>query len=463
MRCLAAKCNTMAKKYSRTFWIVFWGCSTLFLVGWYIYWEGRNHGVGSVVSNVISYFPFDENQKKEYQAVSMVADYLMQRDGQQKTIMVLFQNNLELRPGGGFIGAFGIVKVLDGKVLSLETHDLSNFDGRIPDTVEPPYPMRQTLAIKSWKLRDSNYSPDFATNARKAEEFYHMGNGQERFDAVIGLTTNVLTSMLKVTGPIQIEGYPGTYDSENAIISLEYQVEKAFEQQGIAREDRKSIMSELAKEIEGRIASLSLSKKIDLAKVLLADLNSKDIQLYFANENMQRFVERSGWAGKVDQSQANDYLMVVDANLGAFKSDYYVQRSLEYTVDFSQGKPLVHLVITYKHTAEKKDWMTKDYLTYVRVYAPKGSWLGNTKNFENVQFADEFSKRVFGAIVKVPLGQEKIVELNYTLPDTITEQDYALLIQKQAGITNEPVAVHIIGSGGEKRDYSYAMNGDLSI
>jgi hypothetical protein len=393
----------------------------------------------------------------------MVADYLLKKDGKQKTILVLFQNNLELRPGGGFIGAFGVVKTLDGKVISIETHDLANFDARIPDTVAPPYPMRETLAVKSWKLRDSNYSPDFVVNAKKAEEFYHMGNGQENFDAVIGLTTNVLSSMLKVTGPVQIEGYPGTYDSENAIISLEYQVEKAFEEQGIARGERKSIMSDLAKEIEKRVSVLSVSEKIEMGKILLEDLNNKDIQLYFKDQQMQKFVEDSAWAGKVNENWQGDYLMVVDANLGAFKSDYYMKRSIEYTADFSGEKPVAKLEIKYIHTAKQKDWMTKDYLTFLRVYTPAGSWLTTSKNFDNTKYQNDLGKESFGAIVRVPLDSEKTVEINYTLASNINESDYKLLIQKQAGVKDIPVVVHLISKDGTKKDFNYTMNSDIII
>jgi len=113
---------------------------------------------------------------------------------------VLFQNNFELRPGGGFIGSFGILKVKGGKVTKFEVHDTGNFDGRIPDTVAPPYPMKETLNIPSWKLRDSNWEPDFETNAKQAIEFYKMGQGEENFDGVVAITANVLTSFLSGRG-----------------------------------------------------------------------------------------------------------------------------------------------------------------------------------------------------------------------------------------------------------------------
>ena len=203
----------MIKKYSLKFWIIFWTCAGLFLIGWYLFWNYKNKGVGETISQVVGFFPISEMQKKEYKALATFGEYFLSTDGKQRTLLVLFQNNLEIRPGGGFIGAFAVVKLKDGKISSMETHDLSNFDGRIPDTFEPPYPMKETLHINAWKLRDSNYSPDFETNAKKAEAFYYLGGGQEQFDGVVGVTANMFTSILKITGPIQIEGYPGTYES----------------------------------------------------------------------------------------------------------------------------------------------------------------------------------------------------------------------------------------------------------
>lgn len=408
----------------------------------------------------MNFLPIAESQKKEYQALTTVGDFLLKNDDKEKTLMVLFQNNMEIRPGGGFIGAFGVIKIKNGKVTSMETHDLSNFDGRIPDTVTPPYPMQETLRVKSWKLRDSNYSPDFAVNAKKAQEFYYMGKGEEQFDGVVGITTNVLTSMLKVTGPIEIEGYPGTYDSENAILALEYQVEKAFEDQGIDRGERKSIMSDLAKEIEKKVFASSISQKIDLAKILLADLNQKDIQFNFKDAQLQEVVEASGWAGSVDQNWDKDFLMTSDANLGSFKSDYFVKRSIDYTVDLSKAIPEAKLKITYEHTAKQKDWMTRDYTDYLRVYVPKNSWLTSQVNFDNARFEKELGKKYFGAIIRVPIGTSRTVEINYTLPASIKE-DYNLKVQKQAGLNNIPVSFHLINADGTQDGFSKTMNGDI--
>jgi len=452
----------MAKKRSKKFWIIFWLVSIIFLTGWYFFWQTKNHGIAGTVSSALNYLPIDAGDKQDYKTLATLTDYFTQQDGRQKTLLVLLQNNLELRPGGGFLGAFAIVKIQNGKIVFMETHDLSNFDTNTANTIAPPYPMQELSYANAWKMRDSNFSPDFAVNAQKALEFYQLGGGQEKIDGVVGITTNVLTSMLKVTGPIQIDGYPGTYDSNNAIISLEYQVEKAFEDQGINRGDRKNIMSDLAGEIEKKIFSLSPAQNIRMAQVLLDDLNKKDIQLYFSDVGLQQTADASLWSGHVDQQWNKDFLLTSDANIGSFKSDYYVKRSIDYSVDLSSDVPVAKVKITYEHTAKQKDWMTRNYTDYLRVYVPSGSWLTDEHNFDGTIFGSEFGKKYFGAIVRVPIGATKTVELDYTLPESVKD-NYDLEIQKQAGVSDEPVIFHLTKADGTQDGFSKLMNSDIVL
>ncbi|TAK95173.1 DUF4012 domain-containing protein [Patescibacteria group bacterium] len=452
----------MIKKYSLKFWIIFWVAATLFLVGWFFFWQVKSRGIQSVGS-VVRFLPIASDAKQELKTLASLADHFLQSDGREQTFLILFQNNMELRPGGGYIGSFGIVKIKSGKVTALQIHDLSNFDGRVPDVVPPPYPMAETLHIPSLKLRDSNYSPDFVENAKQAEYFYYLGKGEEQFDGVVAVNANVLTSFLKATGPVQIEGYPGEYGSENAILALEYQVEKGYDDQGIPKGDRKSVMSPLAQAIIAKIYQLDVSGKIELAKILAEDLNRKDIQLYFHDPVLQQSVAAAGWAGTVDQAWRGDYLMVVDANLGAYKSDYYMRRSLNYSVDLSQAKPVAHLKITYTHTAMQRDWMTKDYLTYVRVYVPDGSWLINSQNAGEARYGNELGKKYFAFLVPVKLGETKTIELEYALPDHFSSDKYSLKIQKQPGTADVPVKVQVVAPSGSQQDFDVVLNKDIEL
>lgn len=453
----------MAKKYSFRFYLAFWGMATVFLTGWYFYWEGKNKGVGTALEKAVNALPIAREKKDDYGALAKIGEYFFDSQGQQRTVLVLLQNEMEIRPGGGFLGAFAIVKIRNGKISSMETHDLSNFDSGIPPVIDPPYPIKETMRTKAWKMRDSNWSADFAANAAKAIEMYRLGGGKERFDAVAAINGRVLETLLAVTGPVEIAGYPGSYDSESAILKLEYQVEKGFDEQGIERSDRKVVMGELASAIATRIEESSLKKKISLADLLLKDLEHKDIQLFFFDKSLQESVERAGFAGRMEGDWSGDYLMAVDANLGSYKSDYYVRREMDYSVDLSGEKPLAKLKITYTHTAKQRDWMTKDYTSYLRVYVPEGSWLTESANFDGARFASEAGRKYFGAIIKVPLASSKTVELTYILPQELKSENYDLLIQKQSGAGDVPLSVHVTLPDGSRDGFSTLLKKDMRM
>jgi hypothetical protein len=451
------------RKYSTKFWIAFVVVSAVFLTAWFVFWELKNGHLSSL-RGLVGLLPVSEETKTDLDTVVYLADSLMDTDGEEKTFLILFQNDLELRPGGGFIGSFGILKVRDGHGTHFAVHDTGNFDGRIPDTVLPPYPMKETLGIPSWKFRDSNYAPDFATNAKQAEDFYHMGQGAEQFDGIVGITTDVLSSFLSVTGPIEIEGFPGTYGADNAVIDLERQVEQDYVKQGIAFGERKSVMGILGSEIIGRVKAMPLSQKYDLFRALLVDLHKKNIQIMLRDESLQDAVVAAGWDGAFDAQWKDDYLFLVDANLNSFKSDYFVKRSYDYTVDLTKETPEATLAVTYDHTAQARDWLTKDYQTFLRVYVPKGSYLTSITGNSKPQVYGEFmGKKYFGVLMQVPIASKKTVTFQYALPKDIERDWYDLEIQKQPGLDGVPVHVTTIAKDGTKTEKDFTLDRDTVL
>lgn len=453
----------MIKRYSWKFWIFFWVLSALLLSGWFLFWEIRN-GHWKLFDAPARLLPVTEETRKDMRALLSIADFVLKKDDVTRTYMILFQNNYELRPGGGFIGSFGILKIKNGEILSFGVHDTGNFDGRIPSTVEPPYPMKETLKVGSWKLRDSNYSPDFPTNAKQAELFYRMGEGGEAFDGIVGITTDVLISFLTITGPVEVPGYPGSYGGESAVWDLEYQVERGFLEQGIERGERKSMMNLLGWQVLERVKALGMKDRYRLFEAMLADLHAKDVQLFFNEASVAEKISESGWDGIVDQSWKNDSFLAVDANLGAWKSDYFVKRSYEYTVDFSKEKPTARFAITYHHTAEKGDWRTNTYQSFFRLYVPEGSWLDSSSGFSgNPVFGQELGKRTLGGLVHVALKSEKTVVLNYTLPGSIQSAFYELKIEKQPGLSDIPVSIIIIKKDGSRMTKQFILDRNVTI
>ena len=299
----------------------------------------------SLFQKVSKLLPLSPDTKKEIEVVDKLVQEMTKKDGVTRTYMVMLQNNYELRPGGGFLGQYAVVKVKDGAVISQTFEDANLLDQRINAKVTPPYPLTRKMQIKKWKFRDSNFSPDFPTNVEKAEYFYRMAGGHEKFDGVVAVNTNVFNHILELTGPITPTGYNTTFNSEDGALKLEEVVEKNYLGEDVAaaaKQNRKAIMKALTNDMVSKLTSLNNIPKV--AELGLAELRNKNIMLSFKDANTQSLVESVNWAGEVNQDWKGDYLMFVDANLGALKTDYFVKRRIDYTVDFTGEKPFATAV-----------------------------------------------------------------------------------------------------------------------
>jgi len=446
------------RKYTLKFWIIFWLVAILALFGWYVFLQIQNRNIENL-KPLASLLPVNPERKNE---LRVLADIYGKMGGfrREQTFLVLFQNDMELRPGGGFIGSFGVVKTKNGKISDLEVFDTGVFDKKIPSSVAPPAPFSEMLGKSSWKMRDSNWSPDFRENAEKAEYFYGLGGGSENFDGVISVNTDILNSILAITGPVKIDGFPGEYNGQTAILQLEYQVEKGFMQQGIEKEERKNIMGQLADVLIEKAHNFSISEQLEMAKKIEEHLKRKDIQMFFRDEDLQKEIDSLNWGGRVKDFDG-DYLMIVDANMNSLKSDICIRRKVDYSADLEVGQPTAHLYITYEHTCRTKDWMTADYRDWLRVYAPAGAFLVESVGQEgNAVFSEELGKKVFGMKVFVPVGETKTISLKYYLPENISHENYNLLLQKQSGSGELPVKIKIKKADGSELSSEEILTGD---
>lgn len=438
--------------------LIFWLIAIPLLLVWSFFWLSKDHRSPSRETTTS-----ENSQLDEIRTAKDIFDYFSQKDGIERSFLVLFQNDMELRPSGGYLGSFGIFKIKDGSIISVETHDSNMFDERIQEDIRPPYPMGELLGIRRWGLRDSNWYPNFQDSAEKVEEFYYIGQGEEKFDGVIGLDTRVLSSILKITGPIRIEGFSQEFNSQNIVLELEYEVEKGYEEKGLSVPERKLLIGKMASALREKTENLSISEKLQLIKSLENDLNGKDIQLYFKDENLQDKISKMGWAGKVDSSWNKDYLMINEANLGGYKADLQMERKIEYEADLSGEKPIARLSISYANSANKKDWMTKDYQGFLRIYTPKESWLLNLDELPRIKFSEEYDKKVFGLINKVPLSQTVEYHFEYSLPERLQDGKYSLLLQKQSGMKPVPVDVTLIRKDGSTKEKNLLLDSDQTL
>ncbi|MEF3692324.1 MAG: DUF4012 domain-containing protein [Candidatus Moraniibacteriota bacterium] len=400
----------------------------------------------SVAKTVIKLLPVKADTKKEVEVIDALAQKLTQKDGTERRFLLLLQNNMELRPGGGFLGQYAVMKIKDGAVTGLTFEDANLLDQRIKAKVPTPYPFEKMMSLKKWKFRDSNFSPDFPTNVEKAKYFYRLSGGNNNFDGVVAVNATTFQRAFELTGPITINGVE--LNSENAVLKLEELVEKKYLlNPDIDTQNRKAMMKTLAAQMTDKLIELNNIPK--LSSFVLEELRNKDVMLNFNDQELQQKVAEVHWDGSVNTEWGGDYFMMVDANMGALKSDYYIKRSIEYNVDLTGEKPIAEVFLPYQHTATYGDWRTSDYHSYLRVYAPKGAKLLEREMVSYPLENEEFNKSYFGFVLHVLINRGTNVRLKYELPESVREGNYKLLIQKQSGVGEVPVKIKVKTAEGE--------------
>lgn len=392
----------------------------------------------------------------------------------QRAYLFLFENNYELRPTGGFIGTYGILKLKDGEIKDLQTDNVYNLDASTQSILkEPsPFPIVKYLEQKYWSLRDINWAPDFPTTAVKALYMYKEENriqtelkaagkpikGEagiiipgtipyQEVDGVIAMTPEVIADLLKLTGPITVEGM--MFNDQNLTDQLENIVGLQYKQLGTPIAQRKAIIRELADQIKLKLFSLPVQRVNDILNIIYKALAQKEVLIYSNDQILENLVLARGWGGEIQKTD-NDYLMVVDSNMASLKTDQYIDRSINYTFENKNGDLVAKVNITYKNNADFT-WKSTRLRTYTRVYVPLGSELISSQGaMENDKIKDpghqagqiekgqEFDKTYFGAFISIEPHETGILSFEYKLPKKILEQinlgTYNLLIQKQPGV-----------------------------
>ena len=366
----------------------------------------------------------------------------------EKTYLLLLQNNTELRPTGGFLGTYSIVKLKNGSIEHFQTDNVYNLDEPNKEKLHiiPPWPLKKYNAVNDWFMRDANWSPDWPTSAEKIEWFYHEEGGVEKkIDGIIAIDPDFLIPLLKITGPIKVEDVE--FNQKNFVYELEYQVEKGYLRQGLNLNDRKEIIGVLGQELLSHIYELPIKEWPDLWQTVKNSIDEKHVLAYFKNQDLQQEVVAQNWGGEVKMTD-HDYIMVIDANLASLKTDSVMERGVHYKLtESADGQLIAKVIITYQNNGGFT-WLTTRYGTYTRVYVPKGSELINTigsmqDRHTNIagqtQITEELDKTVFGAFISVEPGELRQLIFEYKLPERIKRHYkngiYQLIIQKQAGTT----------------------------
>jgi hypothetical protein len=374
-----------------------------------------------------------------------------------RSYLLLFQNDKELRPTGGFMTAYAVMKVDKATFEPVSSNDIYNLDSKYKPSIPAPDPLIKYLKgpyvlSKNFRLRDLNWSADFEDSMNIFVPEIEK-TGIDSFDAIIAVDTQFLVSLLDVIGEIQVPGY-GAFS--NKIVpqcncpQVIYELESFADVEGPIVWDqsgngkiiyappnwlnRKKIIGPLMNSIAAYSLGQPSEKLPELFNVFLNSLEQKHILVYFKEEDVQKAARDFKITGNILDFDG-DYLYINDANLGGRKSNLYVTQEVSQEVFIGKdGYIEKHLLITYKNPEKHDGWLNSVLPNWVRIYIPKGSQIisvNGIQDFKNTY--DEAGKSVVAGFFELrPQGIAK-VEVKYRLPFKADGKKYQIFIQKQPG------------------------------
>lgn len=376
-----------------------------------------------------------------------------------KKYLILFQNDKELRPTGGFITAYAIFNVDKGIIHVDTSSDIYELDNTLRTKQTAPEPILKYLPnVPTFNLRDANLSPDFVDSMNTFYSMYKNTTKYTPVDGIIALDTHVLVSTIKILGDeVDASGLQFTSKEDpqckcpQVIYVLEDNISRPV---GYIKEGRKDLLGSLLYAILGK--ALTSSPKIywgPLFQNIIAETNQKHVLFDLFNSDAQSGLEALNASGRI-QSFDGDYLHINEANFGGAKSNLYVEESVDQSVQIANDGTISKTVtINYKNpfppsncnleagqlclNALLRDW--------IRVYVPKGSTLVKSVGSEvKVSSYDELGKTVFEGFLTVkPLGAATYT-LTYTLPFKLASNSgLPLLMQKQPGTDGNQYSISV--------------------
>jgi hypothetical protein len=344
-----------------------------------------------------------------------------------KTYLLILQDNGEIRTTGGLMSFIGLLTVHNGDIKSLRVwYENQSYSGSLV-TVDGPASFTTFFGVDSAKLYDSNVQYDFATFAPIMRANYQNMAGQH-VDGVVAIDFTAVEELMKLTGPITVSGQ---------VITSRNVVDRSYYYSGITEGGNKTLLtgtlSELGHKIVQDIRDAPPPLQLQFFITIQRLGREKHIQLYPVNDNLLL----RAFEGSSDRP-STDFINSLDANLGTGKSDWSINRSIDYHVVLLANRSTVStLILTY---ANAGFWEANVFNTVL--VPPSATFVAvnhTGTSFEGPLVTHGTTYTAFSAHMRVPAHKTATITYSYTLPRQVHGNGiglhYDLLVQKQAGLT----------------------------
>lgn len=276
-----------------------------------------------------------------------LAPAMLGNDGDRRYLL-LFQNNAELRAGGGIPGAVALLDVKDGAIHLSNQASGSSF-GQTEQPVLPLSTDTQGLygAITGEYMQDVTLTPRFDVSAKLAREMWKQRFGQQ-VDGVLAMDPVTLAYILRATGPVQLPT-GDTLTSDNAVKLLLSDVYAKYPDGNV----QDAFFASAASAVFDKVSSGAFDPKAFIA-ALTDGVQENRLRLWSADKSEQDQLAGTAVTGPLPTSSASEREFGIYLNdaTGA-KMDFWLQKTVAVgsAVCRADGRPTSVVQVTLKNTA----------------------------------------------------------------------------------------------------------------
>jgi hypothetical protein len=372
-----------------------------------------------------------------------VSDAILARDT-SKLYVVFFVNNAEIRPGGGFIGSFALVRVTNMQIKELRVYDAYDADGQLKARIPPPEPISKYLNQPNFFLRDSAFTPDFPTNLQTAELFLQKTLGIEGIDGGLLVSFEAIRELVLAIGPIRLSEYDKTITANNLYLTLQLEAEENFFP-GSA--NKKNIIDALVKELIVRMSEPGTA--VRAARSIRESFRQKLMAAAAQDTLIQSAFDRLYWSGRLlpptcigmpSSRCIADYVFPVEANLGVNKANAFVSRFFRHEITIDPGGVVSgSLTITLANNSYDDLYPGGPYKNYLQILLSNDVEIDSVTVDNAVHSSTEISQDQHTRatlFIEVPPQRKRVIAVRYRHRTALGNErpQLQIITQKQLGL-----------------------------
>lgn len=274
--------------------------------------------------------------KTPLRAASSVAQLLpaMVGSAEERSYLLLIQNNSETRATGGIPGALAVITANDGR-LELGEQGSATAMGLFnpPIEVDTEQEALYTARLGN-RMQNVNMTPDFPTAASTARTMWELRNGG-KIDGVVALDPVVLSRLLSATGPVDLinsdaseliagTNLPTKLTAENVSATLLSGVYHEIEDPDL----QDLYFAEVAAAVFDAFTQGSTDGRT-LVDALVTSVQDERLYLWSSHGHEQQIIGETDLSGSIGGSGAAGASFGVFFNDGTGgKMDYYAEREI---------------------------------------------------------------------------------------------------------------------------------------